>query len=319
MIRPADEVVRSAYNLLLSREPEPVALQHWASALENGLSKVEFVRTVLASAEFRQSMAAIEDLTPYQDVDLIIPIRGHQFRLPASDISLVPHLLKYRCWEPHITRYLTRELRPSYVFIDVGANVGYFTVLCAPLVNRVVAFEPVASTHGYCQTNIALNGLTNVDLRQQALWREETTLRIRLDSSSVMTASVVTNGGDPTFESISAVSLDTLVASGRLELPRLDVLKMDAEGAELSALFGMRETLARFRPRLVMEINRPMLASLGASADEIWEFLGNLSYEIQAFEHWKEQDPIPVASLADLKRLCPPDSLIDIVAIGREG
>ena len=317
MIQRADEVVHAAYNLLLSRDPEPAGLKHWSRCLESGLSKVEFVRAMLASAEFKQSIAAVEDLTKYHDVDLVIPVRGQQFRVPASDISLVPHLLKYRCWEPHVTRYLTRELRPSHVFVDVGANVGYFTVLCAPLVHRVIAFEPVAQTYGYCRMNIELNKLTNVDLRQQALWREETTLRISLDSSSVMTASVVTDEGGPAFESISAVALDTLVSTGRLDLPRLDLLKMDAEGAELSALMGMRQTLARCRPRIVMEVNRPTLALLGANADEVWSFLKGLSYEIHAFEHWKEQDPIPVPSLDELKRLCPPDSLIDIVAIPR--
>ena len=317
MIQRADEVVQAAYNLLLNREPEPVGLKHWSIALQNGLSRVEFVRAILASTEFKQTMEAVEDLTRYHDVDLVIPVRGQQLRVPASDISLVPHLLKHRCWEPHVTRYLTSELRPSHVFVDVGANVGYFTVLCAPLVNRVVAFEPVASTYGYCQMNIDLNGLSNVDVRQQALWREETTLRIRLDPSSVMTASVATNGDDATFESISAVPLDALVASRRLELPRLDILKMDAEGAELSALIGMRDTLARYRPRLVMEVNRPMLTAHGASADDIWAFLRDLSYDIYAFEHWKEQDPIFVPDLDDLKRRCPPDSLIDIVAISQ--
>ncbi len=317
MIQRADEVVHAAYNLLLSRDPEPAGLEHWSHALENGFSRVEFVRAMLASAEFKQSMAAVADLTDYHDVDLVIPVRGQQFRVPASDISLVPRLLKQRCWEPHLTRYLTRELRPSHVFVDVGANVGYFTVICAPLVHRVIAFEPVAQTYGYCKTNVELNKVTNVDLRQQALWSEETTLRIRLDPSSVMTASVVTNGDGPAFESISAVDLDTLVSTGRLDLPRLDVLKMDAEGAELSALIGMRQTLARCRPRIVMEINRPMLALLGASADEVWAFLDDLSYEIRAFEHWKEQDPSAVSSLDELKRLCPSDSLIDIVAIAQ--
>jgi len=316
MIDGADEVVRAAYNLLLDREPEPVGLKHWSTALRNGLSKVEFVRAVLASAEFKQTMDAVEDMSGYRDVDLIIPVRGQQLRVPASDISLVPHLLKQRCWEPHLTWYLTRELRPSHVFIDVGANVGYFTVICAPLVSRVIAFEPVASTYHYCRMNIALNGLSNVDLRQQALWREETTMRIRVDSSSVMTASLVTNGGDATSESISAVPLDALVASRRLELPRLDMLKMDAEGAELSALIGMRDTLTRCRPRIVMEVNRPTLASLDASVDDVWAFLRDLSYEVYAFETWTEQDPTHVPDLDDLKRRCPPDSLIDIVAIG---
>jgi FkbM family methyltransferase len=319
MIVRSEEVVQSAYNLLLNREPEPAGLKHWAHALDHGLSRVEFVRAVLASTEFRAQMASVEDLTKYRDIDLIIPVGGSQFRVPASDISLVPHLMAHRCWEPHVMRYLTQHLRPSHVFMDVGANLGYFTVLSAPLVERVIAFEPVARNHAYCGANIALNGLTNVDLRRCGLWREDRTLQITCDSSSVMTAAVAVDAADgsPALEPIRAVSLDSLVQSGGLKLPRLDVVKMDIEGAEMSALTGMRGTLSRFRPRIIMEVNRPMLDACDASVEEVWDFFKGLSYEVRAFEHWQERDPDPVANLEQLTRLCPPDSLIDIVAAPR--
>jgi FkbM family methyltransferase len=313
----AEEVVHAAYNLLLSRDPEPAGLKHWSIALENGLPRAEFLRAVLASPEFREKMLGVEDLPKLQDVDLIIPIRGHQFRVPASDVSLVPHLLTHRCWEPHVMRYLTRELRPDHVFIDVGANIGYFTVLCAPLVERVIAFEPVAKTHAYCAANIALNGLTNVELQQCGLWHENTTLQITSDSSSLGSAAITRNGEAFSLESIRVASLDRLIDEGRLVISRLDVLKMDVEGAEVSALTGMRETITRFRPTIVMEVNRPMLAFLGASIDDVWAFLSDLSYQVHAFEHWNERDPDPVESLDELKRLCPPDALIDIVATDR--
>jgi FkbM family methyltransferase len=317
VIQHPDEVVRAAYNLLLSRDPEAAGLRHWSGALKNGLSRIEFIRAVLASAEFKQSMAASDDLTKYEDVDLIIPIHGRQFRVPASDLSLVPHLLKERCWEPHILAYLTCELRSSSVFIDVGANVGYFTVLCAPLVSRVIAFEPVPKTASYCEANIALNRIANVDLRRVGLWHENATVHFNTDSSSVMTAGVAATSGVSSGESIDVVSLDTLCASGALDLDRLDVIKMDAEGAELSALIGMRATLERFHPQVVIELNRPALASLGATIDDVWHFLRRLSYDICAFEHWAERPPQPVDTLDGLKQRCPEDALIDIVAIRR--
>jgi FkbM family methyltransferase len=319
MIARAEEIVQAAYNLLLNRDPEPAGLKHWSHALDDGLSRVEFVRAVLASTEFREQMASVEDLTKYRDIDLIIPIGANQFRVPASDISLVPHLLAHRCWEPHIMRHLTQHLQPSHVFMDAGANLGYFTVLSAPLVERVIAFEPVARNYAYCGANIALNGLGNVDLRRCGLWREDRTLRIRSDSSSVMTAAVALAPDDGTLalEPIRAVSLDTMVDSGGLELPRLDVVKMDIEGAEMAALLGMRRTIARFRPRIIMEVNRPMLRACGATVDDVWDFFTGFSYEIRAFEHWQERDPAPVACLDELRRRCPPDSLIDIVAAPR--
>ena len=317
MIATAQEVVEAAYNLLLNREPEPEGLKHWSHELDSGLSRVEFVRAVLASTEFRQQMASVEDLTKYRDIDLIIPVDKHQFRVPASDVSLVPHLLSRRCWEPHVMRHLKQHLRPSHVFMDVGANLGYFTVLTAPFVERVIAFEPVASNHAYCGANIALNGLTNVDLRRCGLWRDDRMLQIRSDSSSVGTAAVTVgdNGGAGGLEPIRAVSLDSLIQQGGLTLSRLDVIKMDIEGAEMSALMGMDGTISRFRPRIIMEVNRPMLDACNASVDDVWDFFKKRSYGIHAFRHWQERDPEPVASLEDLKHLCPADSLIDIVAV----
>ena len=308
MIATAQEVVEAAYNLLLNREPEPAGLKHWSNELDSGLSRVEFVRAVLASSEFREQMASVEDLTKYRDINLIIPVDKHQFRVPASDVSLVPHLLSRRCWEPHVMRHLKQHLQPSHVFMDVGANLGYFTVLTAPLVERVIAFEPVARNHAYCGSNIALNGLTNVDLRKCGLWRDDRTLQIRSDSSSVMTAAVAVgeNGGAGGLEPIRAVSLDNLIQHGGLTLSRLDVIKMDIEGAEMSALMGMEGTISRFRPRIIMEVNRPMLDACNASVDDVWDFFKKRSYGIHAFRHWQERDPSPSPASRTSSTCAPP-------------
>jgi FkbM family methyltransferase len=317
MLERSDDVVAAAYNLLFGRDPEPAGLKHWSSALEDGLPRTEFLRAMLASEEFRQRMPAEEALTKHRDVDLIIPIQNRQFRVPASDTSLVPHLLAHRCWEPHVLNWLTRTLHPSHVFVDVGANIGYFTVLCAPLVARLVAFEPASISYEYCKANVALNGLTNVDLRPFGLWHEDSTLTIRRDASSLMTAAVAAGNGG-TVETIRAVSLDGLIRRG-LEMPRLDVIKMDIEGAELCALRGMTDTLARCRPAIVMELNRPALAACGATVDEVWDLLAGLSYDVRAFEGWDARDPVPVGTLEDLKARCPEDTLIDILAVPAPG
>ena len=259
---------------------------------------------------------SIQDAARYDDVDLIIPVQNLRLIVPASDRWVVPHLLTYRCWEPHLTRFLRRELQPAHTFMDVGANFGYFTVLCAPLVQRVIAFEPASRTHRYCESNIAFNRLTNVELRRCGLWAETTTLRILNDPHGVN--AVITSQGDAgALEPIEVVSLDALLAANQLQITRLDVIKMDIEGAELSALMGMKETLVRFRPTIVMEANRPMLATFGVTIDDVWEFFRELSYDLLAFEHWQERDPVPVGCLDDLKSACPADGLTDIVAVPR--
>jgi FkbM family methyltransferase len=313
MIEHPHQVVEAAYQLLLNREPDAAGLKHWSSALAQGLPTIDFVRAVLASAEFR-SKVPNDAPTTDGDVDLIIPVQGAQLRVPASDLSLVPHLLKHRSWEPHIANWLAQTLRPEHVFVDVGANIGYFTVLCAPLVSRVVAFEPGSSSFRYCRENVKLNGLQNVELHPYGLWHESATLRIKRDDSSLMTAAVDRSGDNVSGETIRSVALDEFVGS-HLQLSRLDVVKMDIEGAELSALRGMTRTLARFRPAIVMELNRPALAALGSTVDEVWGLLTSLSYQIHAFAGWDVRAPEPVSTLSELKARCPDDTLIDIVAI----
>jgi FkbM family methyltransferase len=311
MVLQADEVVEFVYELLLKRKPEPAALQHWSSALTGGLTQDQFVQAVLGSSEFRHQLGTAD---AHDDVDLVIPMMGRQLRVPACDRDLVPTLLRDRKWEPHLTRYLLRELRPSDIFLDAGANLGYFTVLCAPLVDRVIGFEPVARTHHYCQLNIALNALHNVELHRFGLWHEDATLSMRGDSVGV-NAAIAPSAGVAGIESVRGVSLDGLIEGGSLRLPRLDVIKMDVEGAELSALNGMRATIERHRPKIVMEVNPPMLATFGVTIDDVWQFLRARGYRIHAFEPWQERDPFPVPDLDDLRRLCTAHSLIDIVAL----
>jgi FkbM family methyltransferase len=260
-------------------------------------------------------MGATEGFSKYQDVDLIIPIHGHQLRVPAAEFSLVPSLLNERSWEPHITRYLRLNLKPTDVFMDVGANLGYFTILCAPLVQHVIAFEPVSTTHSYCRANIFLNSLTNVDLYQYGLWSEDTIKCIRVDSSRLMAASIEKDECTSNIEPITCISIDRIIRRGELTLESLNVVKMDIEGAEVFALKGMEETIVQFRPKILMELNRPVLERFGNTVDDVFEFFRAISYKIEAFKHWEEEDHRPFESLQQLKLLCPSDSLIDVLAV----
>jgi FkbM family methyltransferase len=316
MLIKGEELIKVAYNVLFDRDPEPEGQKYWSNALQHGLQREEFLYALVSSFEFRTKVGATEGFSKYQDVDLMIPLQGHQFRVPAAELSLVPHLLNARIWEPHLTRYLRLNLNPTDIFMDVGANLGYFTIICAPLVRRLVAFEPVSTTYNYCKANIALNGLENVELYQYGLWNEDATTYIGVDSSNLMAASMSLEKSPPYVEAICCVSLDSMIRRGKLDIPRLDVIKMDIEGAEVLALKGMEQTIMQFRPKILMELNRPALWRFGKTVDDVWDWFRSISYKIAAFKHWEEIDPKPVESLEELKLLCPSDSLIDVLAVG---
>jgi FkbM family methyltransferase len=292
--------VSAAYNLLLDRDPEPAGLKHWSECLANGLSKTQFLRAVISSNECQKRLGS-----PLGDcldgLDLVLSIGDCQFRVPAGDQSLVPYLVKDRQWEPTIVRYLMTVLVPSDIFADVGANIGYYSVMLSPLVKQVVAFEPVKVSYDYCKTNIELNRRNNVVLHNLGLWHSETDLEMTVDRSALMTSHVGKG------ETVHCVTLDQLNI-------RPTAIKMDIEGAESFALEGMRKTLESSHPIVIMELNRPALARYGVDSRQVWDFFARLRYSLSVFQH-EQPDPLPIEDLHMLAELCPSDSLIDILAV----
>jgi FkbM family methyltransferase len=161
--------------------------------------------------------------------------------------------------EPEIQGLLAELLRPGAVFYDIGANVGFFTVLGARLVGpggRVVAFEPLPSAAAALRRNVEANSFSTVDVLEAAVDDRGGRATFHLPSSERSTGGrldghAIRERGRETQVDVRVVAIDELVASG--ELPPPDAVKIDVEGAELRALEGMRDTLTRHRPLLVCE------------------------------------------------------------------
>ncbi len=191
--------------------------------------------------------------------------------------------------------------------MDIGANLGYFTVLCAPLVARIIAFEPLARVRAYCVDNVTRNRLGNVQVLGVGLWHETVRTGIRYDTGDLGGGSLSAPGEEP----IVCHALDDLVAEG-LELARLDMVKMDIQGAEVSALLGMRRTIERHRPQIILEVDRVCLKRLGRSVAELWRTLVGFGYRLAAFQPWEVRVPDPLESLDALERRGP---MVDVVAL----
>jgi FkbM family methyltransferase len=181
--------------------------------------------------------------------------------------------------EPAVAEALLRTVRPGQVMYDVGANLGYWTLVASRLVGaegRVVAFEPVPWCADAVAANIALNELSQAEVRAQAV--SDSSGRARLlvvgEAGHSLLASVGSHVNTREEIEVDTVAIDDLVAAGSIPPP--DVLKVDTEGAELLVLAGMRETIARHGPRIICEIhdNNAAFAEL---MDEIGYEVTNLS------------------------------------------
>jgi FkbM family methyltransferase len=217
------------------------------------------------------------------DACLYLPEAGGDFFLdPRSD--LFRRLLASGRYEPAAIALLERHLDPSRDFVDVGANVGFFTVAAARRLSagRVLAVEPVAAAHARLNRNIALNGLSDRVIPLQCLVGDrpgEGTIHVipgREEYSSIEPlVHPSATGAATVVETCPMETLDRLVERHGLA-PAM--IKMDVEGAEGIVLAGARETLARHRPVVLAEFSLPLLEGFRTPPDTILESLRALGY-----------------------------------------
>lgn len=157
----------------------------------------------------------------------------------------------HRSWlgffEPDKQREICRRVKPNTVFYDVGANVGFYSLLASVLVGqgRVFAFEPLPMNINYLKIHLALNKVRNVDVLGVAVsdrvgesffLQEETRSMGHLQNEGELRVQITT--------------LDSLIQANKIDPP--DYIKMDIEGEELLALRGASETFQRYHPVLFL-------------------------------------------------------------------
>lgn len=161
--------------------------------------------------------------------------------------------------EPSVVQGLEELVQPGWTAIDVGANIGYFTLLMAKRVGpqgKVIAFEPLAENFNILQENIKLNRHPNVVAENCALMSSSERVELRSATPGAITwvASVrVKQDSAVESESVEAISLDEYVE--KKGIAKVDFLKIDVEGAEESVLDGATKVLERDKPVLLIELH----------------------------------------------------------------
>jgi FkbM family methyltransferase len=171
-------------------------------------------------------------------------------------------------------------LRAGDAFLDVGSNLGVFTVFAAKVVGpggRVVAFEPETTAHSRLIENIGLNNLHNVRALKQALSDTRATRRLVLgDAGAVSQSAHIADDIGPS-EAVETADYDWLVANQSLPIPRL--VKMDIEGHEFEALKGMGATLSNPAcAALFCEIH-PLSLPKDVSPEQVVELIRSFGFD----------------------------------------
>ena len=213
--------------------------------------------------------------------DQIVLVQGHKMLFGGASEA---HLdMTDGTWEPGVVTLLGERLSPGMTFVDLGAHIGFFTLMAAKLVGdkgRVYAFEPAPENFELLTKNISLNGYRNVVPIQMAVANEEGSTTLYLNPYSVAHSLHRDTFGKSRKElCIEVTTLDSYFE--RLGWPYVSVVKMDIEGAEPNALEGMRGLIKRNRNLvLILEYVPEILERADRDPGKLLSLIRTLGFEM---------------------------------------
>jgi FkbM family methyltransferase len=183
--------------------------------------------------------------------------------------------------DERLTRHFIRLVRPGDCVIDVGANVGYYTMVSATLAGpqgSVHAFEASPHTLPWLKTNAALNPVMNIEVHGEAVTDACGRTQFFTATEDKTGYSSIRDLGQ---EAASVAEVETVSLDSMLDrLPPVRLVKIDVEGAEMLVLKGMRGLIERDHPFFITEIDDCFLRELGHSAAEQCSFLTERGYAL---------------------------------------
>ena len=183
--------------------------------------------------------------------DLSGPLFGFKMKL---DLQAGHRRYALGTYEPDISSLLRSRLKPGMVAMDIGANIGFFTLLMANLVGtvgRVIAFEPFPPVYTLLEENIRINNLKWVIVECLAIADVEGSARMKTDPTNEY--SFITQLSDVGDLNVTTTSVDIYFVSKKFT--RLDFIKIDVEGVEDIVVKGMAHVLKNVRPAVLVEIH----------------------------------------------------------------
>jgi len=216
------------------------------------------LRSGLASSSYGSFVRSILNRMskdPLPIVRLCGPLAGRRMRVNWA----LHKTYVFGTHEPQVMQTIKDLVQPGWTTIDIGAHIGYSTLLLATCVGpkgRVIAFEPLTENFKLLQENTRLNGFSNIFAENLALMGQSGQIELRSATPGAITWVASTSVDQATAVEgriVEGITLDEYAERKRIE--RIDFVKMDVEGAEASVLSGMTSILGRDKPILLIEIH----------------------------------------------------------------
>jgi FkbM family methyltransferase len=237
--------VVNCYRLLLGRQPDPDGLGHYRQRLSAGTISVrDLVGEFIGSVEFVHAHPHGHEPP---STEIVTTCEGFRMHVDPGDYAVGHTIARTGSYEPEVSAALRELLGPGGTFVDVGANVGWFSLLGASLVGpsgRVIAL---------LRDSARDNGFDNIDMLTMALAAQPGAIALETDGSNGRITPIDGPPAEPIEANfvVAARPLDDVLSDAGVT--RVDAIKIDVEGAEPLVLKGAGNTITRHRPVLISE------------------------------------------------------------------
>jgi FkbM family methyltransferase len=294
--------VMACYRLVLGRPADPDGLAHYGDRIASGeLTAQDLAGEFLGSVEFARAHPQGPHGGP-STTEVVTTCEGFRIHVDPTDYAVGHTVARTGSYEPEVSATLREVLEKGATFVDIGANIGWFSLLGASLVGpagRVIAVEPNPLNVALLRRSAEDNGFDNIEVLEVALADAPGVVALETDGSNGRVIAI--NGPPPKPVAASFVvatyPLDALL--DRAGVGRVDTMKIDVEGAEPLVLRGATKMLARDRPVIISEFFPLALdSSPGGSAESYLDLLRQFGYRLSVIGTDGDQDDAGIMSLA---------------------
>jgi FkbM family methyltransferase len=213
-------------------------------------------------------------------------VRDGMLFLAQPAVPIDWYIMFFGTYEPEVRQIFRAVLSARGVALDIGANVGWHTLLMARLVGkdgRVLAAEANPTVRTRLQENLRLNRFANVELIPYAMMDSEGTAEFydpAADNGDSGSGYIVTNSPQSRrgIIPVETRQVDSVISAARIE--RLDLIKIDVEGFEWAVLQGGTQTIGKFRPHIIFEYNAEYSSRAKGDQQVLAEFFHKHRYRL---------------------------------------
>lgn len=220
---------------------------------------------------------------------VLIEIQNNKFYLNINDIGIARNLIQGN-YEKYETEIFKRFIKSNTILIDIGANIGYYTIMASNLVKngQIYSFEPELNNYNLLIKNVRVNDIQNVIPIQKAVSNKESKIKIFTDSRNLGNHSLAeSNVPDKLgFLKVETITLDSL--SDDLDNDAHIFIKMDTQGAEGLVIDGAKKLLRKNNITILMEFWPKGLENMGSNPLELLNNLEMMGFKVEVIDDVSE-------------------------------